>query len=171
MTSGSGTGSGNALGGTEGTTGTGGAGVAAGPPSADVWAASWSTVAALSTLTVLAALVATTLDAAGRLLFVALAVVLAGFAAYDALVRPSLVADGTGLTVRSGLSTHRVSWPDVTRVEVVTTRRLLVLHALEIDAGDDLLLLTRRRLGANLGDVARRLDALRSGPTQTSPVS
>lgn len=92
------------------------------------------------------------------------AVMLAAFALYDSVVRPSLTADAEGLTVRTGGWPRQYPWAAVSRVEVVTTRRMFVWHALEIDAGDDLVLLTRRRLGTDLHEVATILTAYAALP-------
>lgn len=121
------------------------------------WAPRWSVVIWSAVAGVVLLAVAHGLDVPGEVLAVAAAVACFAFAAFDGVVRPTLTADANGLTVRTGGWPRRYPWAEITRVEVVTTRRLLVLHALEIDAGDDLLLLTRRRLGTDLREVAEAL--------------
>jgi Bacterial PH domain len=139
---------------------------ASGPvPPTTAWAPRWGVVAAVAASGVaLGVLAGTSLsgDGAGAILAAAAAVVVLAVAAYDATVRPTLVADPDGIAVRQGWQPRRYPWPAVTRIEVVTTRRLLVLHALEIDAGDDLLLLSSRRLGTDLTSVADLLDDYRA---------
>jgi Bacterial PH domain len=129
---------------------------------AQAWAPRWSTVVALAVGGVALAGLAATSDPVGAVLAGCAALAVLAFAGYDALARPTLVADAAGITV-GGWPRRRYAWDEVGRIEVRTTRRLLVLHALEIDAGDDLVLLTRRRLGTDLPAVAARLADYRAG--------
>jgi hypothetical protein len=119
-------------------------------------------LAALGGVLVVVAAAAASGDGPGAVLAAAAAVVVLAVAAYDATVRPSLVAGPDGIAVRQGWQPRHYGWRAVTRIEVVTTRRLLVLHALEIDAGDDLVLLSPRRLGADLASVAELLSDYRA---------
>jgi hypothetical protein len=134
------------------------AGDAAAPTS--TWAPRWGVVgavAAVGAAFAVLALVSASGDGPGAVLAAVAAVGFLAVAAYDATIRPTLVARSDGIVVRQGWQPRRYPWAAVTRIEVVTTRRLLVLHALEIDAGDDLLLLSSRRLGGDLGAVAELL--------------
>lgn len=131
------------------------------PPAASIWQPSWAVVGGTAAAAVLLVVAGVLLDVPGALLAWAAAAVTAGFAAYDAAARPALVADATGLTVRSGWRPRQVRWASVRRIEVTETRRLLVLHALEVDTDDELLLFPRRRLGADLAEVADRLRTYR----------
>jgi hypothetical protein len=129
------------------------------------WSPRWAMVAAVGALGAVIAVIAfttATSDGVGGTLLVGLAGAVLSVAAYDAIVRPTLVATPDGLTIRQGWQPRHYPWPAITRIEVVTTRRLLVLHALEIDAGDDLVLLTQRRLGAELSTVAATLATYRA---------
>jgi hypothetical protein len=106
------------------------------------------------------------LDAAGRLLVGAAAVVVLGTVARDLLVRPRLFAGPDGVEVRSWASRRHLPWP-LLRVRVRATRRLGVPgRALELDtaAGPDdagvLILLGRRELGVDPEEVLRALRAL-----------
>jgi hypothetical protein len=129
------------------------------------WSPRWTVVTAVGALGVAIAVVAfttATSDGVGGALLVGLAGAVLSVAVYDAIVRPALVAGPDGLTIRQGWAPRHYPWPVITRIEVVTTRRLLVLHALEIDAGDDLVLLTQRRLGAELRAVAATLTTYRA---------
>jgi Bacterial PH domain len=137
------------------------AGDLAATPPAHAWSARWSTVVALAVGGLALGWLAVGSDPVGAVLSGCAALTVLAFAAFDALARPTLVADAAGITV-AGWPPRRYSWAEIGRVEVRTTRRLLVLHALEIDAGDDLVLLTRRRLGADLAEVAARLEERRA---------
>jgi Bacterial PH domain len=111
-------------------------------------------------------------DAAGRLLVGAAALLFLALAAHDALLRPRLVADDGGVVVRRLGGSARLAWPQL-RVGVRTTRRFgLTSRSLELDtaAGTDdpgvLVLLSRRDLGADPDEVAgqlRRLDPAAGG--------
>lgn len=114
--------------------------------------------------TLLAAGLALTADAAGRLLFAALAIGLAALVAADLLLRPRLRADAGGLQVRTLGVRARLPWSAVQRVRVDERSRYgLTARALEVDAGDVLVVLGRRSLGADPRDVASTLDAIRYG--------
>ncbi|MFL6138930.1 MAG: PH domain-containing protein [Frankiaceae bacterium] len=139
---------------------------APGGASGQAWAARWSTVVALAVAGAALALLAAGSDPVGAVLAGAAALGALGLAAFDALARPTLAVDRAGLTVHDGWRPRRYAWAEIDRIEVRTTRRLLVLHALEIDAGDDLVLLTRRRLGTDLAEVSARLAEHRAAATR-----
>ncbi|SET72210.1 PH domain-containing protein [Geodermatophilus poikilotrophus] len=109
------------------------------------------------------------LDPLGRVLVGAAAVLLLALAARDRLLRPRLAAGPAGVAVRRLSGTTELPWARL-RVRVRDTRRWGVRsRLLELDtaAGPDddgeLVLLGRRDLGADPGDVARALHALRPG--------
>jgi Bacterial PH domain len=100
-------------------------------------------------------------DRAGRVLLAVAAVVLFLFAAYGTFGRPRLSADLEGVTVRSMTGRRRWAW-DQLDVRVTRTRRLgREISTLELDAGDDLVVLGRIELGAEPEDVADALHDLR----------
>jgi hypothetical protein len=88
-------------------------------------------------------------DAAGRLLLLAAAVILAGYALTDLIFRPRLAVDSTGIRVRSPLARADLAWPDIAAVRADERNRYgLRSVTLEIDAGEQLIVLSRRALGA-----------------------
>ncbi|HYX94783.1 MAG TPA: PH domain-containing protein [Geodermatophilus sp.] len=106
------------------------------------------------------------LDPLGRVLVGAAAVLLLALSARDRLLRPRLAAGPEGVAVRRLGGTTVLPWARL-RVRVRDTRRWgLRSRLLELDtaAGPDddgeLVLLGRRDLGADPGDVARVLRAL-----------
>jgi hypothetical protein len=112
----------------------------------------------------IAAGLAVTSDPAGRVLFAILAVWLAGLVAADLLLRPRLRADGTGLVVRTFAVRGRLPWSQVQKVRVDEHARYgRTARTLEVDAGDTLLVLGRRSLGADPRDVADALNEIRFG--------
>lgn len=106
-------------------------------------------------------------DPAGRVLFAILAIWLAGLVGTDLVLRPRLRADGAGLQVRTFGVRGRLPWSQVQRVRVDERARYgLTARALEVDAGDLLLVLGRRSLGADPRDVAAALNEIRYGHTR-----
>lgn len=106
------------------------------------------------------------LDAAGRVLVGAGAVLVLVLAARDLLARPRLAAGPDGVDVRTLTGHRHLPWSDL-RVNVRETRRLGVRgRTLELDTArgtDDpgvLIVLARRDLGADPEEVARALRAL-----------
>jgi hypothetical protein len=85
---------------------------------------------------------------------------LVAWAVRDLLVPVRLIADEAGVTVVTQFHRrHRLRWPAVERVRVEVRRRY---RALEVDTGEELYLLGRYDLDADLDDVAERLEALRT---------
>lgn len=110
-------------------------------------------IAALAVLATLAGVL--TSDAAGRLLFVGAALVLAGYAIVDVMFWPRLTADGDGLVIRSPFARTALAWNEVEAVTAdVRTHLGLRSTTLEIDAGEHLIVFSRRTLGADPADVA-----------------
>jgi hypothetical protein len=94
-------------------------------------------------------------DAAGRLLFLVAAGVLAAYTTSDLVFRPRLTVAAAGLRVRSPFGRADLAWPDVESVHADSRQRLgLRSVTLEIDAGAHLIVLSRRALGADPGEVA-----------------
>jgi hypothetical protein len=130
------------------------------------WSPRAAETAALAAVGLGLALAALLLDAAGRLLVGAAALLVLLLAVRDALLRPRLSADPGGVDVRTLTGRRHLPWPGL-RVQVRSTRRFGVRNrTLELDtaAGPDddgvLVLLGRRDLGADPDEVARALRAL-----------
>ncbi len=94
-------------------------------------------------------------DGPGRLLFGLAAVVLAGYVVSDLVFAPRLVVDAAGLRVRSPLARAELGWAQLDDVHAdARTRYGLRSVTLEIDAGETLIVLSRRALGADPQTVA-----------------
>lgn len=105
--------------------------------------------------------IALTLERAGLFLVGGAGLVLLGLAVADAVVRPRLAADADGLTVRTLGRRLGGPWPVVV-VRLRTGRRLgTAAHTLEVDIGDELVVLGRRELGTDPVEVAELLHHLR----------
>lgn len=88
------------------------------------------------------------------------AAVLGVLAGLDVWYGTPLAADATGLLLRRGPGRVRhVDWASVEAIEATSTtsRGLLRLSSLEIDLTDELVVLSRHRLGADPVDVAAEL--------------
>lgn len=96
-------------------------------------------------------------DPAGRLLLVAAALWLAVLAGRDLLVTPVVDADTERLRVVDGWRRIEVAWPRVEDVRLVTDRRAPLV---ELDLGDRLVVLSRRRLGRSPKVIVDELTAL-----------
>jgi hypothetical protein len=130
------------------------------------WSPRAGETAALGAVGLGLALAVVAVDAAGRILVGAGALLFLALAAHDALLRPRLAADAGGVVVRRLGGATRLPWPQL-RVAVRTTRRFgLTTRSLELDtaAGPDdpgvLVLLGRRDLGADPEQVAGALRGL-----------
>ncbi len=99
-------------------------------------------------------------DSPGRVLFGLAAALLTGYALSDLLFTPRLAVDSTGLRVRSPLARAQLSWAQLDEVRADShTRYGLRSVALEIDAGQTLIVLSRRALGAQPEAVAAAIQA------------
>ncbi len=126
------------------------------------WAPRISEAVALAALGAIALAVASTTDAAGALLGVVAGVGLFALAAVDAVVRPRLAADESGLAVRSPSYRLELAWADVDEVRIDDRSRFGVrVRTLEIDAGETLLVLGRHALGTDPREVFAALTSLR----------
>jgi hypothetical protein len=85
---------------------------------------------------------------------------LLAWAARDLAAPVRLAADAAGVTVVTGFARRRrLSWSQVERVRLDVRRRSRML---EIDTGEQLYLLSRYELDADLAEVAGELEALRT---------
>ncbi len=130
------------------------------------WSPRPAETGALATVGLGLALAAALVDATGRVLVGAAALLLLGLAVRDAVARPRLTAGPDGVDVRTGIARRHLPWPGL-RLRVRETRRFGVRsRTLELDTGagpdDDgvLVVLGRRDLGADPEVVARTLREL-----------
>jgi hypothetical protein len=101
-------------------------------------------------------------DPAGQVLFAGAALVLLGYTVTDLVFWPRLTADAEGLLVRTPLTRARIAWSDVEAVRADARERLgLRSVTLEIDAGEQLLVFSRRALGADPATVAGLISAFK----------
>ena len=100
-------------------------------------------------------------DGAGRVLAGVAAALLAGYAATDLAFWPRLIASGAGLQIRTPTTRTTLAWSDVSIRVDARSHLGLQSRTLEIDAGAVLVVLSRRSLGADPGEVAELLDAFR----------
>lgn len=123
------------------------------------------TVAAGVGLLLFALLAVAATDSAGRLLFVLAAAVLLAYIASDLIFRPRVEMSTEGLTVNAPGARLQCAWPDVERIELDTRRRFgLAARTIEIDAGERLLVFSRRALGADPEEVAAVAAGFRTMP-------
>jgi hypothetical protein len=107
------------------------------------------------------ALAITTDDNGGRLIWGIAAVILAGYSIGDVIFWPRLVADPNGLRIRTPLTRADLVWADVAGVRAdVRSRYGLRTSTLEIDAGQTLVVFSRRALGADPDTVSNLVRAL-----------
>lgn len=122
-------------------------------------AAVWAALAVIA-----AALAAFDSDGPGRVLAVIAALLLAAYAVTDVAFWPRLIADRSGLTIRTPTTRATLHWSEVDDVHVDERSRLgLMSRTLEIDSGDLLVVLSRRTLGADPETVVELLNAFRHG--------
>lgn len=108
-------------------------------------------------------------DAMGRFLALVAGLGLLAVAAGDLLRRPRLRADDAGVTARTLTGRIDLPWSQVEAVRVDQRRGVAVRSTLlEIDAGETLVMLSRRALGADPRDVADALAELRDGHPRTN---
>jgi hypothetical protein len=97
----------------------------------------------------------------GRVLLVPAALLLIVVGARDLFLAPTLAADAVGITVVDGLRRRDATWAELERMRVVTDRRTPLL---ELDLGDTVVVLSRRRLGAPPYVVLEQLEQARAAP-------
>lgn len=101
-------------------------------------------------------------DAPGRLLFGLAAVLLVGYVVTDRMWSPRLIADTSGLRVRTPFTSTDLSWAEVDDVRAdVRIRYGLRSSTLEVDAGEVLVVFSRRSLGTAPETAAVLLNAMR----------
>lgn len=93
-------------------------------------------------------------DAPGRILLGGAALLLGAYSVTDLVFSPRLVLSGRGLRVHSPLARAELPWSGVDVRADTRQRYGLRLVTLEIDAGDQLIVLSRRALGADPEQVA-----------------
>jgi hypothetical protein len=130
------------------------------------WSPRGSETVALAAIGLGLAIAVVVLDAPGRILVGAAALLVLVTALRDLLARPRLAAGPDGVDVRTAAGRQHLAWPGL-RVRVRVNRRLGVRsRVLELDtaAGPDdegvLVVLGRRDLGADPDEVARALRVL-----------
>lgn len=133
------------------------------PSTAGRWGPRPVETAAVAVCAVLAlALAVAAGDPGGQLLFGVAAVGLTALALHDLALRPRLAADPAELRVRTFTGVRRLPWEAVERVDVDEHKRYgLVARTLEVESAGQLLLLSRRALGADPRDVADALAKIR----------
>ena len=99
-------------------------------------------------------------DRLGWVILVPAGLCAAAFAVRDLLLTPVLAADAEGMCVREGVRRVSAGWGQVQRLRIVRDRRTALL---EIDLGDHVLVLSRRRLGTAPENVLAQLEQLRGG--------
>lgn|GEM_PF-4501311 len=110
------------------------------------------------------AVIAFSLDPAGRLLVGLAALGLVAVALLDALRRPVLAVSPLGLQVAAGLGRRTLPWAAIKEVRASTishARRFVHQRTLEIDTIDELILLSQRQLGRDPGQVAELIEEVR----------
>lgn len=101
-------------------------------------------------------------DPVGQLLYGTAVVFTAAVAATDLLWSPRLSVTPSAVLVRSPTRSGRFPWTVITGVRVDQRRRLGITQAaLEIDLGNDLIVLSQRALGTDPSQVLRIIDAAR----------
>jgi hypothetical protein len=129
-------------------------------PSEQRWAPRPAETAAAAGGGLVLLLLAVLADPAGRVLLGLAGLGLLVLAATDLLVRPRLSADASGLRLRTLAVRRDLPWSQVERVVVDERKRYgLTARTLEVDAGETLVVLGRRSMGADprevVGTIAR----------------
>ncbi len=102
-------------------------------------------------------------DRPGKLLYGIGAVMLAGLCATDLIWSPRLKITTSGLSIHSPTLSATYTWAQIEDVRVDRRRRLGLSSAtLEIDAGAQLAVLSRRALNADPQSVAAVIEAARA---------
>jgi Bacterial PH domain len=105
----------------------------------------------------------TAADPVGHLLYGVAIVFVAAVAATDLLWSPRLAVTPSGVAVRSPTRSGRYPWPAIDAIRVDRRRRLGITQtSLEIDLGEDLIVLSQRALGKDPTDVLGIIKAVRS---------
>lgn len=124
----------------------------------------WVALGLLAVCLAFAVLCWTATDRPGRVLYGLVAVVVAGVCATDLLWRPRLTVSAQGVTVRSPSVRATLPWSAIQFVRVDERRRVgLAARTLEIDADDQLVVLSQRSLGTDPREVAALMSAFQRG--------
>lgn len=101
-------------------------------------------------------------DRAGQVLLVGVAVVLFAYAVTDLVFWPRLTVTAAGLRIHTPMARAQFAWPEVEAVRADARQRLgLRSVTLEIDAGEQLVVFSRRALGTDpeaAADLIRAFD-------------
>lgn len=120
------------------------------------------TVAAAVGAVIAGLLIAVADDGPSRLLFGIGVVVLLAFVVGDLTFTPRLEASAQGVVVRSPMARVALPWPQLETVRADTRARLgLRSTTLEVDAGETLVVFSRRAINADPEDAARLINAFR----------
>jgi hypothetical protein len=112
------------------------------------------------------------LDPAGRLLVGVAALGLLAVAVLDAVRRPVLGVGPLGIEVTVGWSRRALPWAAVKEIRAGTishSHRFVHQRTLEIDTIDELIMLSRRQLGRDPGEVAAAVEEVRTRAAPSSP--
>lgn len=108
----------------------------------------------------------TATDRVGHLLYGVAVVFVAAVAATDLLWSPRLAVTASGIVIRSPTRSGRYAWTTIESIRVDRRRRLGITQAsLEIDLGDDLIVLSQRALGSDPTRVLEIINAAQGRPT------
>lgn len=119
------------------------------------------TVATVVAAPAVGILAVVTTDRAGQVLFALAAIVLLGYAVSDLVFWPRLLANADGIELRSPTGSARFPWASVASVAADTRQRLgLRSVTLEIDAGDELHVFSKRALGTQPERAAAQIRAM-----------
>ena len=129
------------------------------------WATPWRYLAASAVGAVLLVGIGLRTGRPGTFLCVVAAAALAAVAARDGLLRPTVEATDSVLCVVAGVRRLCVSWKVVGTIRSTRIRRVMVQSSLEVELGDELVVIPGYRLGAPPDEVAEALRALRSAAT------
>jgi hypothetical protein len=117
---------------------------------------------ALSGTLALIALTAAALasDSAGRLLLAGAALILLAYTVTDLVYWPRLTVSADGLLIRTPTTRGLIGWAEIEAVRADSRQRAgLRSVTLEIDAGERLVVFSRRALGADPAEVAGLISA------------
>ncbi|MGY0230249.1 PH domain-containing protein [Longispora urticae] len=119
--------------------------------------------AALAALFLLVALVNTS-DPTRLGVSVLAALLVAAWAARDAILKVRVAADAAGVTVVSGISRKQLPWGEIERIKLDVRSRLgLRSELMEIDTGEQIYLFSQNELSAPVAEVVEDLRRIRTG--------
>ena len=109
-------------------------------------------------------------DRPGQLLFALAVIVLLGYVLGDLIFWPRLYVDAGGIRVRTPLARMDLPWVDIDDVRAdLRTRHGLRSATLEVDAGQTLVVFSRRSLGADPTAVRDLVRAFASDQDRFTP--